>query len=74
MYIKQLLNSLLVGNAELLRPRFVLSAETELKIYLIHIKVMNKMFFYMCKYALILGNGYVQIHLIYVVNYAVQNI
>ena len=68
---KQLLNSGL-GNEELLRPRFVLSAEAELKIYLIHIKLMDTiMFFYMCKYALILGNGCVQIHLIYMVDYAV---
>ena len=71
MYIKQLLNSVLVGNEELLSPRFVLSTETELKIYLIHIKVMDTMFFYMFKYALIFGNGCVQIHLIYMVNYAV---
>ena len=71
MCSKQLLNSVLVGNEELLRPRFVLSAEAELKIYLIHIKVMDTMFFYMCKYALILENGYVQIHLIYMINYAV---
>ena len=71
MYIKQLLNSVLVGNEELLSPRFVLSTETELKIYLIHIKVMDTMFFYMFKYVLIFGNGCVQIHLIYMVNYAV---
>ena len=71
MYIKQLLNSVLVGNEELLRPRFVLSAEAELKIYVIHIKYTDTMFFYMCRYALILGNGCVQMHLIYMVDYAV---
>ena len=48
MYIKQLLNSVLVGNEELLRPRFMLSAEAELKIYLIHIKVMDTMFSFIC--------------------------
>ena len=49
----------------------MLSAEAELKIYLIHIKVMDTMFFCIWKYALILGNGCVQVHLIYMVDYAV---